>query len=412
MPHEADTTIEIANSYPVQREGLDITAQVNFVEIKDSLITGEFTWVIEILANQINSEEETFFDNGFLALRLSQNRGDIEQTTGWRTGLVESADVYYRGETPIVHIRGRGLSLKLQEHTRWRSFIKKPISSVLHTILDPYGINFRIPAIPQRGTWYQLGMTDWDFLHYLTTELLAGTGQRAIWLQLFNNTLILRTLDYGAPISRSYGIGGRDDRTVEIKFTHFGRQVDYQGGGEYHLYGFDIQDKRTIIGIPSPSLLPALADRIVRPYAGSRRYFCTTLQDQLAVNRAAMARWTKITSKYFGFQAALVGDPGLTLGDIVYVQAVDVDGEVSSMGGKYPVYEIIHRYQPGYRLAQNQMSGPDMTTFIAGYRRACQFGDDAAEGAARLTTVNFDSYLDEDADIQGEPVEMASEELP
>ncbi len=410
MPRVANVSIELAKSYPVKETPLDITDKVYAFSVHESLLTGDLTWSIEILAESINSEEELIFGGGNLSLRISQVQDNIEQSTGWRMITIREASLFYYGETPVIKIEGNGLSNLLKQKVRWRSFVRVPVESVFREIANRYGLTLKVSPTNRIGTWYQLGVDDWTFLNEVIKEVTASTGQRALWVRMHNNTINIQAIEYSNPVSRSFGIGSQDDRVEEIKFKFYGREIDYLGGSLLQVLGFDIKNKQSISVIPSPTVLPVLAGKMPRKYgSGSRREF-STLQSPIEVTSSAINKWTERTSRYFAFHANMVGDMSLQVGSIIDIKAVDSDGSTSSMNGKYPVYETLHQYETGKETGEGFVP-PSMTTFIGGYRRTFHYGNDPAQGANFSRVISQDQYISDGGVIKEEPVELESEEL-
>jgi hypothetical protein len=412
MPKISDVSVELAKTFPVKEgSAINITARVYSLSLQDSLLFGDIRWRMELLGTQVNSEEETIFGGGNLALRLSQNRDGVEQTTGWRLVTIRNSGLYYQGSTPLFFIEGEGMSSLMKQKDRWRAFKDETANTVFDRIANEYGLIPDIAPITTLGTWYQLGETDWDFLQSVKKEIVSATGQQAMYLQVHNKALRLKAIKFDQPVVRSYGIGTIDDRAEEIEFKSNSRLIDRAGGSLLRVVGFDIDNKRAISIVPPTSVLPSLAGKLSLPYGSGVKRKMSTLQNSADVTSEAINMWTDQASKYFSCNVSGIGDVNLKVGDIMNVQAVDPSGETSAMNGKYPIYEVIHKYNAVNRMVGNQVvEEAGITSHIGGYRRSFHYGNEVVDGANRSKVVSRDNYL-RDTPSREDPVELVVLEL-
>ncbi len=405
MPRVSNFSIELNKLYPNPERAQDITERVHRFRYTESLISGETPWVLELIATNLGSEENLLLDDRNLAFRISLTCGTANQTTGWRLVRVAQSYLFYRGSVPVIHLEGSSLVYDMKTQARWRSFVNVPIQTVFKTIANEYGMRVRIPEIEFNGTWYQCGENDWEFLRAIVKEIPIAFGQRRGWLFLDNRVLELRVLNYSKATVRRLALGEGDDRSNQIKLQYFGREAEQAGSSEVNYHGFDIRNATSIEYTPPDSIAPVLSGKLPRKFGAAYHQVSVPLQTKEQVAAFAVSDWSENTAQQFGAHINLVGDVGIRPGDLVDITVTDPDGRSSSLGGKYPVWEVMHNYDA---LPNSKEKG--FSTHLACFRRTSLFGQDVATGTNFSRSATIDRYSVQEQ-IDPDPVILEATEL-
>jgi len=407
MARTAELQIEVSQNFPVPAgSDINLTDWVHTMSWQESLLTGDLMLNLSFLSTSLNRDEDLVFANTLKAIRVSQVRNGIAQSTGWRPIFTRKAQLYYDGSSPAISIVAYGLSSLMQDLARWRAFVNVPAVNIFTTIAQEYGFTLNATQdIPGEYTWYCLGETDWDFLRSVVGTMDATARKQAVFVMLFGRTLQIKPIDYGQPVVRKFGVG-YDDRAEEIEYKYHGIDVDAQGGDRLITSRFDIATKTAFTEEPETTALPVLAGKLPRSYGTSSRYRLSTRGD-------TTARWGQIADKYFSCLARMVGDVSLSPGQIVSVHAKDPDETESSYNGKYAVYEVLHEYRARYTDDGVDYRPPhQLMTYLGGFRRTFQYGDIDAEGTKQTQVISVDGYQTSDGlQPDDEPIEIQVQEL-
>lgn len=408
MTRITNVTVELN----VDEDVREITQNVFLINIKDSILNGDLQWEMKLRGDTINSDEALLLRSNPFLLRLSHTQDGDEQSTGWLTLVLDKSCLYTEGGMPILHMMGRNRSLELMQKARFRAFKTQNVVEIMGAIAKEYRLNLITSGFSQTlpaTLKYQLGDTDWKFLALLRNDIAATSGQRKAWLRLEGNNLHLFTLNYSQPTVRTFGIGTDDDRLGRVSVHYFGREIDRLGGSSLRMLGFDLENKEFIDILANDPALPHLAGKLPRPFGAGEMVFATTGQSTKAVTDTALLSWSEKTSKYFGLNARVVADLTLQPGQIVEFAIADAEGNESSFGGKYPVYEVAHHYQT---VKMNDGSKPStLETHLSCFRRTSFFGSIDASGANLSRGVSVDTYGVNKPVHQKETI-VTAEELP
>jgi hypothetical protein len=362
-------------------------------------------WLMELVADSLTSDEDLMFDDRNLALRISTEQDGKETTSGWRHCLVERSSLYYSGTHPIIRLEGNSLAPLLKQKQKWRVFTNRSPGEIVRSIAPEYGMIAQTPDM-DKGTWQQLGEHDWSFLRSILEETSPAFGQKRGWLVVDGKTLKILTLNYAAPVVRSFLVGRGDDRSAAIKFVCHGRAVEEDGGSKLRIHGFNILGKHSLLYTPPDAVIPVLTRALLHPYGTGFQEYSTSLQTVREVQAQAKRQWVERTSSYFSFQLSVLGDVRLRAGDMIEVIASDT-GVSSSLGGKYPIYEVQHIY--AHAATKNHPVG--VTTHLGGFRRTFLYGDIKAQGIGHDRVISEDTYA-RDGHGQEESIVVPVVELP
>ena len=173
----------------------DITDIVRSLKIKKSLITHDTSWILDIAARTLTSEEKLFLTTGIKEIRISQNQLEVDTGTEWEIFIPYESELIYAGGIPIVRIMGSDLSANLKDKSRWTGFVSQNITSVIGFIAKRNGLILENINFSELGTWYQTGCDDWDFICEVLNEIVLPSGQRIPFWNLENRRLIIKEFD-------------------------------------------------------------------------------------------------------------------------------------------------------------------------------------------------------------------------
>jgi hypothetical protein len=364
--------------------GIDYTDKIINFTMLESILSGESYFNFQFIPSNVSSDEELQFSKQIHAVKISVKKNNFEQSTAWRLFRVVKTTLFFYGTTPVVAVHGKSLSSLLQQKEKFRAFVQMPVRNVLSLIANEYGLLVDSDDIPYSGTWYQTSMTDWEMLQALREDIAFTGGAFYPYLYVKNRTIFLRSLKYANPISKKYGIGSGDDRIDSINFSCNGDEIDNNGGSELHVIGYDILNKKLLDASPKKGEFPSLSQKMHSQIGTGIKRIITGKQSYSELQMMSNAFFSYTAQKKFDYQATLIGEVDISLGDMVELVAKDSKG-VSCMNGKYPVHEILYQYSP----AENPLV---FTTTIAGFRQTFNYGTLNVDGQV-YSAQGSDSYI-------------------
>jgi len=377
----------------------DITPYLKKLVWVESLIRGGFFWELSLAVNVWREWNDIILgrDSKTFQIRLTSQEGGRESSTEWRTAVVDSSDVVFRGEAILTNIRGGDRRLNMLQETRHRAWPQSTVAEIIRTIAPSYNLNARADDTPNRIDRWQINETDWEFMHRLVFEEASVSGRGDLFLWLDEDLLRLSAPPLSAPSARRHDMDIVENRVDRIRMTYQGRRVDRAGGATLQAVGFDFGAK---VGVgftmdgPAAQTQPALAGRVPRDPGGARRVMPVTYSTPGTVESRARGRWSRFAPRYFGVAVDTRPDLALRAGQILEVQASLGRDQDTPFLGRFLALEVQHEMSyAGSREDGLRPDGGSILTSAVCYRREAYVGEEDPSGAQAETTSTRDNYV-------------------
>ncbi len=196
----------------------------------------------------------------------------------------------------------------------------------------------------------------------------------------------MNTIDFQQPSVEKYILGGVDDRVLSSPVGFYGGEVDRAGGRQFDAEGYDPLLRKTVSFTAGGAQASAPTLGGFSPKRSSLGLIgITTAETQLPIIQSlARAAWARNGSRYFGVAIETKGSFKAQVGSMVEIDFMqEFPQELAFVRGRYPVFEVEHRYTG------------ELRTYIVGYRREAQRGEEIAVGADASSSRGTDAYLNE-----------------
>lgn len=359
----------------------------------ESLIRGGFFWEASFATEQWTEWERLLVGRESPARqwRLKSTEGDsvqaLEQTTGWRSALVDGSAMRVVGAALVARVWGGDARLTLAQKARVRAWPSSTVAEVVRRIAGEYGLVAVVQDTAGRHDRVQCRESDWTFLMRISREAASSSGRGDLYLWVDEDALHLGAPELARPAERRHDLSEVENRVDGLELRYHGAAVDRLGGATAVGVGYAWEAQDAIVfemGAEAASTQPALANRVPRAQGGGLRSFAVMKDESAVVEEVARGVWGRAAPRYF--QMRLTTRPDLTLrpGSVIEVQATLDARRESPFFGRFVVLEVEHLLVKG-----------NLRTTLSCYRR------EAFEGAAETTGASVQNLGSRDRERAG-----------
>lgn len=373
----------------------DITPYVENLRLCHSVLKHGRRWSMTVKTHEWGKWLDYILGVKTLTLKITSfdSETNIPETTGWLTLYPDSApQTEYFGTRLLTTIKGGDPLLRLTRKSSTRAFFEQTVDAILAQIVGTYGITPDTDSFVPPDTYYQLQMTDYEFIKEFLWPMMAsqtsGRGDVWWWIDEVMGQIVLKAkaINYQAPSLRKYIIGKGDDRLEKAPVVYFGGEIDRKHGGQVTVTGYDWRTKQLVAftaNKATTSSVPTLGPFVPRQAALNALEIVSAEDTIPMVKAEALARWGRYGTRYFGMKIRSKGDLELPVGSMVEVEFEGGDPKnLVFVKGRYPVFEVEHEYV-----------GSALRTNVVCYRRDAYKGLDVPVGADASATRGTDPYV-------------------
>lgn len=362
---------------------LDITVNVLRFYSRHSLLSHGRVWELRLQLTDWRTWEPYLIGTDPFRLRVSSDAGE---TTGWLELYVDASKSDYRRNRLVATLRGGDALLKTALMAKTRAFSMMPVDMVVQRICADYGFTPRVDTMLGTKTWYQLQMTDYNFLNHLLGYAATSAGRGDIWFWFDNGIFNMRAINFLGAVEKTFIFGGIDDRAYKAPGFFRGGPVDRKGGRRFQVSAYDPLQKLAILkttGTANPAGGPALGPYVPRAEINGLITLSIADTDPFIAEAVAKAKWGKVGASYFGIKISTTGDLSASVGTMLAMDFQKPDMQNSAfIRGKYPVFVVEHKYVKGL-----------LHTDYLCFRREANYGAVPATGADASAVPGQDEYL-------------------